>query len=200
MNIDQLVKSQFSHYMNRSWSDTESKCKFESLVMEFRKHVEAGEPFTESSHPYRPFNVAASAYQLSEYSKKETQVMEDLIRGELEKRGLLHAFLSEQTEYKSFDPGIYSLNGKRFTLKSELLPCDEFLGHPIYKHGDMTFTFEQVQRETVVGGGAPTNNVGTGNIAGVSPGQEPPGRRGKFFRRNLEDTKNLKKKVKKRTS
>ena len=30
------------------------------------------------------------------------------------------------------------------------------------------------------GGGVPANNVGTGNIAGVSPGQEPPGPKGGF--------------------
>lgn len=197
MNIDHLVKSQFNHYMNRPWSDTESKCIFESLVVEFRKQVEAGEPFTASSQLYKSFNVAACGYRLSQYSKKETDIMETLVREELEKRGLLQGFLSEQIEHKSLQAGIYYLNGKRFVLETELLPCDEFLGHPIYKHKDLVFTFEQVQKETVAGG-APTNNVGSGNIAGVSPGQEPPGRKGKFFRRNLEDTKNLKKKIKKR--
>lgn len=197
MNIDQLVKSQFNNYMNRPWSDSTSKCTFESLVIEFRKQVEAGEPFNKWSHPYRSFNVAACGYKLSQYSKKETEIMETLIREELEKRGLLQGFLSEEIEHKSLESGTYSLNGKKFVLETELLPCDEFLGHPIYKHNDLVFTFEQVQKETVAGG-APTNNVGSGNIAGVSPGQEPPGRRGKFFRRNIEDTKSLKKKLKKK--
>lgn len=80
-------------------------------------------------------------------------------------------------------------DGKRFVLETELLPCDEFLGHPIYKHGDLSFTVEQVKED------APVNAVGHGNIAGVSPGQEPPGKRGLYFFRNKKKTKELKKKL-----
>jgi hypothetical protein len=82
---------------------------------------------------------------------------------------------------------------KQLVLEEELLPCDEFLGHPIYRHEGMAFTIESVRMED-----APVNNVGGGNIAGVSPGQEPPGKRGMYFARNLKKTKDLNKKLKRK--
>jgi len=189
MNIDNLVTSQFRRFMTSPIK--EPKCVFERLVYEFRKQVEAGMPFNTWSQPYLPHMVAESGYQLNEFSKKETQVIESLIKEELEKYGLLHSMLNEQHEAKTIEPGKYSLsNGTRFELNAPLLPCDEFLGYPIYKHGDLRFTYEQVHHED-----APVNAVGHGNIAGVSPGQEPPGKSGLYLRRNKKKTKELKRKL-----
>lgn len=189
MNIDTLVTSQFRRFMSEPIK--EPKCVFESLVYQFRKEVEAGMPFNMESNSYRPYTVAESGYRLNEYSKKETQVIESLIKEELEKQGLLQSMLSEQHEPMAIDAGSYFLsNGKRFELDAPLLPCDEFLGYPIYKHENLVFTYEQVQHED-----APVNNVGGGNIAGVSPGQEPPGKRGLYLRRNKQKTKELKRKL-----
>jgi hypothetical protein len=195
MNTDILVASQFRRYMNNPLPE-EPKCIFESLVLKLRSCIEAGEPFNANSKSYLPFMVAESGYEVNEYCKKDTEIIESLIREELEKRGLLNQMISEDREYSMIDPGTYVLRGKRIVLASPLPPIDSFLGYPIYRHGDQVFTAEGLQKEN--GAVAPTNNVGSGNIAGVSPGQEPPGRRGKFFRRNLEDTKKLKKKIKKR--
>lgn len=86
MNIDTLVTSQFRRFMSEPIK--EPKCVFESLVYQFRKEVEAGMPFNMESNSYRPYTVAESGYRLNEYSKKETQVIESLIKEELEKQGL----------------------------------------------------------------------------------------------------------------
>lgn len=189
MNIDTLVTSQFRRFMTEPIK--EPKCVFETLVYQFRKEVEAGMPFNLQSQSYRPYMVAESGYQLNEFSKKETQIIESLIKEELDKHGLLESMLNEQRDPKAIEPGRYSLpNGKRFKLDAPLLPCDEFLGYPIYKHENLVFTYEQVQHED-----APVNAVGHGNIAGVSPGQEPPGKRGLYFKRNKQKTKELKRKL-----
>jgi hypothetical protein len=53
----------------------------------------------------------------------------------------------------------------------------------------MAFVLEDVKED------APVNAVGHGNIAGVSPGQEPPGKRGLYFYRNKKKTKELKRRT-----
>jgi hypothetical protein len=191
MNINALVTSQFRRYMNAPWSElSQPKCIFEKLVVNLRRQIEAGQPFTLANGTYQPFMVAECGYKLNEYCKKDTQIIEGLIKEELEKHGLLHSMINEEREPQAIAAGSYVLHdGKRFVLETELLPCDEFLGHPIYKHGDLSFTVEQVKED------APVNAVGHGNIAGVSPGQEPPGKRGLYFFRNKKKTKELKKKL-----
>jgi hypothetical protein len=108
---------------------------------------------------------------------------------------LAHNTIAEGVEPVAITSGTYTVWGmnKPMILEEELLPCDEFLGHPIYRHEGMIFTLESVRMED-----APVNNVGGGNIAGVSPGQEPPGKRGMYFARNLKKTKDLNKKLKRK--
>jgi hypothetical protein len=69
------------------------------------------------------------------------------------------------------------------------MPIGDIAGFPIYsvKIGEEQVTFTLLEAKKLskedgmgVGGGAPANNVGGGNIAGVSPGQEPPGPKGGF--------------------
>ena len=194
MNTDILVASQFRRYMNTPPSE-QPKCIFETLVLKLREQIEAGELFNSKS--YFPHMVAECGYRVNQYCKKDTEIIESLVREELEKRGLLEQIISEEHKSVVLDPGTYMVGGKKLVLNSSLHPSDVFLGYPIYSHQDMVFTAEGVQKED----GAvatPTNNVGLGNIAGVSPGQEPPGRRGKFFKRNMLNTKQLQKKLKKK--
>lgn len=138
--------------------------------------------------------IALRSIRLTEYCQAEAgngDFVEVIVREELEQRGLLNAVLLEDAQPRSIEPGQYYIRGiGKHKVEEAILPCDEFFGHPIYRIGKTMFTIEDVQRED-----APTNAVGTGNIAGVSPGQEPPGRRGKFFRRNVKKTKELKRKL-----
>lgn len=141
-------------------------------------------------------SVALRAMRIYDYCFHEVgegDFIEATIREELMRRDLLSSVLLEDAAPKAIQPGNYYIRGIGSTeVKEALLPCDEFFGHPIYRIGKVAFTIEDVQQEDST---APTNNVGTGNIAGASPGQEPPGRRGKFFRRNVKKTKELKRKM-----
>ena len=159
--------------------------------------MEAGEPFTIWSVPYAPHTVAEYGYKIREYCGDDMSegAIEKLMIEELNKRGLAHSTIMENAEPVVIPAGTIQVHGysTAIVLDEELLPSDEFLGHPIYRHDGKVFTIESVQRED-----APVNNVGGGNIAGVSPGQEPPGKRGLYFARNLKKTKELNKKLKRK--
>jgi len=123
---------------------------------------------------------------LKEYCEGEgadSNLIERIVSEQLDRKGLLHWTMNEETQPVAIEAGSYLIRGRRVSLDSQLLPTNEFFGFPIYKVGSMVFTIHDVQED------APVNAVGHGNIAGVSPGQEPPGRRGllskrKFRRRN----------------
>jgi hypothetical protein len=138
--------------------------------------------------------IALRGIRLTEYCRNELgngDFVEEILHEELDSRSILSAVLLEDAQPKAIQPGHYYIRGiGNHEVKEAILPCEEFFGHPIYRIGKTMFTIEDVQQED-----APTNAVGTGNIAGVSPGQEPPGRRGKFFRRNVKKTKELKRKM-----
>jgi hypothetical protein len=198
MDIEHLITQRFKHLMNCSWKDfPERKNMFETYIHKLRKVMEAGDSFTIWSHPYVPSQAVEYGYRLREYCSNDLSegVIERLLIEELTKRGLAHSTIMEAAEPVAISSGIYTVSGmnKQLVLEEELLPCDEFLGHPIYRHEGMAFTIESVRMED-----APVNNVGGGNIAGVSPGQEPPGKRGMYFARNLKKTKDLNKKLKRK--
>lgn len=199
MNIEHLITYRFKHLMSCTWSDfPKSKNRFENYIYKLRQHVEAGEPFSASSSPYQSSSVAEYGYMIREYCENDMPegTVEKLVMEELDRRGLVYNTIAENAEAVVIPSGTYEIHGwaAPVVLEQELLPCDEFLGHPIYRHEGKIFTIESVK----VKEDAPVNNVGGGNIAGVSPGQEPPGRRGQFFRRNLKKTEKLKRDLKKR--
>lgn len=106
------------------------------------------------------------------------EVVERLVTDELRGRGYEPHAISEEAHPVAIEPGKYLIRGRKIALESQLLPTDEFFGFPIYRVDNMVFTIHDVVRED-----APANAVGHGNIAGVSPGQEPPGRKGLMFAR-----------------
>lgn len=110
----------------------------------------------------------------------EPNLIERIVSEELDRKGLLHWTMNEETQPVAIEAGSYLIRGRKVTLDSQLLPTDEFFGFPIYRIGSMVFTINDVQED------APVNAVGHGNIAGVSPGQEPPGRRGLLFKRKVK--------------
>lgn len=198
MNIEHLITERFKHLMNCPWKDfPDRKNIFETHIYKLRKLMEAGEPFTISSHPYVPSHAVEYGYRLMRYCSNDLSegVIEKLLVDELTKRGLAYNTIMEDADPIVIPPGTYEVWGmsKPMILDEDLLPHDEFLGHPIYHHEGVAFTIESVRMED-----APVNNVGGGNIAGVSPGQEPPGKRGVYFARNQKKTKDLNKKLKRR--
>lgn len=198
MDIEHLITQRFKHLMNCPWNEfPKRQNRFETYIHKLRQVMEAGEPFSVWSSPYTPHKVAEYGYRIREYCGDDLldDTVEKLVIEELDKRGLVHSTIVENAEPVSISAGEIRIHGFASTvvLDDELLPSDEFLGHPIYRHGGKTFTIESVQRED-----APVNNVGGGNIAGVSPGQEPPGKRGLYFARNLRKTKQLNKKMKRK--
>ena len=198
MDIEHLITQRFKHLMNCPWKDfPERKNRFETYIYKLRQIMEAGEPFTIWSVPYAPHTVAEYGYKIREYCGDDMSegAIEKLMIEELNKRGLAHSTIMENAEPVVIPAGTIQVHGysTAIVLDEELLPSDEFLGHPIYRHDGKVFTIESVQRED-----APVNNVGGGNIAGVSPGQEPPGKRGLYFARNLKKTKELNKKLKRK--
>lgn len=80
--------------------------------------------------------------------------------------------------------GTFELNGKPVAFEQPVMPIDEILGFPIYRNGEELFLTLEAKKTNSEDGAAavavPANNVGSGNIAGVSPGQEPPGPKGGF--------------------
>ena len=79
--------------------------------------------------------------------------------------------------------GNYELHGETIMLEQALMPVGDIMGFPVYTlpNGTSFTLLEAKKLNTEDGmGGAPANNVGSGNIAGVSPGQEPPGPKGGF--------------------
>lgn len=198
MNIEHMIAQRFKHLMSCPWRDfPKSMNRFENYIYKLRQVMEAGEPFTVWSWPYTPHTVAEYGYKLHEYCGDDMSegAIEKLMVEELNKRGLAHKTITENAEPVAIPAGTYRIHGylTPIVLEEELLPTDEFLGHPIYRHEGKTFTIEAVAKED-----APTNSVGGGHIAGVSPGQEPPGKRGLYFARNLKKTKELNKKIKRK--
>ena len=84
--------------------------------------------------------------------------------------------------------GNYELHGETIMLEQALMPVGDIMGFPVYTLPNGTsFTLLEAKKLNTEDGmgagaasGAPANNVGSGNIAGVSPGQEPPGPKGGF--------------------
>ena len=140
-----------------------------------------------------PAQIALRGIMLREHCLSvvgDGDFVESILREELNAQGILDGVILEEANPKAINPGWYYIRGiGRTEIKDTVLPCEEFFGHPIYRIGKTMFTIEDVATT------APTNAVGRGNIAGASPGQEPPGKRGKFFRRNVKKTKELKRKM-----
>ena len=87
--------------------------------------------------------------------------------------------------------GLYEIHGVgRIEFNEPVMPVGDIAGFPVYRSDKYNLKFTMLEAKKLktedgmgagaVGGGAPANNVGSGNIAGVSPGQEPPGPKGGF--------------------
>lgn len=127
----------------------------------------------------RPGSLIASVLLLRELCSKDisdSTFIDNLVKEEMTKRGLHIDSITESAETpKPISAGRYSIRGKIVDVESDLLPIDECFGHPVYKLGNKYFIFSEAKK---VKEDAPVNAVGHGNIAGVSPGEQPPGPKG----------------------
>ena len=96
---------------------------------------------------------------------------------------VLEAITEGASEAAEIPAGEYVVRGRDVTLEESLLPTDECFGHPVYEANGLYFILSEVKKKFEED--APVNAVGTGNIAGVSPGQEPPGPKGGFKARMM---------------
>jgi hypothetical protein len=109
----------------------------------------------------------------SEYGGIEPSKYERIMAEYFSNNGInIRAFVGSENSVP--EPGIYSIAGRKYKIKN-IRAIGEVFGIPVYKAGKTVFTYSEAKRITEDGVGAsPANNVGTGAIAGVSPGQEPP--------------------------
>lgn len=127
----------------------------------------------------KPGALIASIMLLREMSRKnlsDPSIIDNLVKEELDKRGILLDTISESASLpKTIPSGEYLVRGRSIIVESDLLPTDECLGHPVYKSDGVYFIFSEAKK---VEEDAPVNNVGGGAIAGTSARSEPPGPKG----------------------
>lgn len=128
--------------------------------------------------------VAIRTLLLHEWCENDVtnpKLIETLVLDELNRRGYDPVAINEDAHPVAIEAGTYLIRGRRITLEQQLLPTDRFFGYPIYRVDAMPFTIHDVKED------APANAVGNasggGHIAGASPQQEPPGRKGILFKR-----------------
>lgn len=135
----------------------------------------------------RTGDIISTVMNLREYCSKDIDdvlMIDRLVEESFIQRGLVVDVLSESAEETVAIPaGVYSVRGREVKLEEDLLPIDECFGHPVYKAEGLHFILSEAKKK--FGEDAPVNAVGHGNIAGVSPGQEPPGPKGGFAGRMM---------------
>lgn len=211
--ISEYIKHKFHELMNTEWQEMPAyRCGIideNGKILKTRDLLETVEeksaypsPFyalcwnarnlmEHSDSPKAIGHLISTLYKLREFCKELNEnEFKEMLTKEMESRGINATVICEQPKYDAIEPGTYKIRGKSVTVESTLLPVDEYFGHPIYRIGKLVFTIEEITKED-----APVNAVGHGNIAGVSPGQEPPGKRGMYFHRNKKKTKELQRRM-----
>ena len=155
---------------------------FYALAWKFKKLLEGAKT---------PQEIAKALLSLHELREKthedllQPKTIDDATRTIFAEKNInLQPMLEENHDARPLI-GEYEINGKTVVLEQPLMPVDDIVGFPIYRNGDEVFISMEAKKVSKedgmsTGGGVPANNVGTGNIAGVSPGQEPPGPKGGF--------------------
>jgi hypothetical protein len=121
-------------------------------------------------------------------------VVDQMVAEKFAEVGVALESLSESASNPVAIPaGEYVVRGRACVWEEDLLPIDECFGHPVYRANGLYFILSEAKKRRM-GEDAPVNAVGGGNIAGVSPGQEPPGPKGGFAGRMMLSRKKKKKK------
>lgn len=135
----------------------------------------------------RTGDIISTVMSLREYCSKDigdVLLIDRLVEEAFLERGLVVDVISESAEETVALPaGVYVVRGREIKLEQDLLPIDECFGHPVYRAEGLHFILSEAKKKFEED--APVNAVGHGNIAGVSPGQEPPGPKGGFAGRMM---------------
>jgi hypothetical protein len=109
----------------------------------------------------------------TEYGGINPNKYESIIEEYFAKSGIsVQVFLQKENNF--LESGVYSIFGKKHKIKTAN-QIGEVFGIPVYKTEKTIFTYSEAKKISEDGVvAAPANNVGGGQMAGVSPGQEPP--------------------------
>lgn len=135
----------------------------------------------------RTGDIISTVMSLREYCSKDIDdvlLIDRLVEEAFLERSLVVDVISESAEETVALPaGVYNVRGREVKLEEDLLPIDECFGHSVYKAAGLHFILSEAKKKFEED--APVNAVGHGNIAGASPGQEPPGPKGGFKARMM---------------
>jgi hypothetical protein len=212
MDINALVSRKFKEVMETPWShmkafkhgliDEHGRLLKSKMELTVREEIEAW-PTPFWSMCWRVKRILESAKRDGVESRKNDLIStvmslrehcaEDIADVLMIDRIVEESFLSEGLVLEAitesaYEPteipaGEYVVRGREIVLEDGLLPIDECFNHPVYKANGLHFTLSEVKKKFEED--APVNAVGTGNIAGASPGQEPPGPKGGFKARMM---------------
>lgn len=208
MDINALITRKFNEFVSTPWTSTrafkQGLIDEDGRLVKRRSQMTAEEvkawpsPFwsmcwrikriLESSSPLdRKGDIISTTMMLREYCAKDIEdvlLIDRLVETAFLDRGVALEFLAESAaDSVTLPAGVYVVRGREVTLEEDLLPLDSCFGHPVYKTGSTFFILSEAKKK--VDEDAPVNAVGHGNIAGVSPGQEPPGPKGGFAGRMM---------------
>jgi hypothetical protein len=159
---------------------------FYTLMWNIKRLIDLNSPclLGKGIHIANKPEVVIRAFMLKEWCEKDVSdpdLIEKLVSDELYRRGIDPMAINEDAIPIAIEAGHYIIRGRKVVVEKQLLPTDRFFGYPIFRIGSMSFTIHDVKED------APANAVGNagggGHIAGASPGEEPPGRKGILFRK-----------------
>lgn len=181
MDIKQLISHQFNQVLSTSINEAPSEhTVFHTLCVRVKKLLETTEP---SSVHERCADIVSTTMKLRQYigsDISDATFADKLVAEKFTEIGVVIESLSESASTAVAIPaGEYLVRGRVCVWENDLLPIDECFGHPVYKVNGRYFILSEAKKKKV-GEDAPVNSVGGGMIAGVSPGQEPPGPKGGF--------------------
>lgn len=186
MNIKALIEHQFNRFVAMpEFMLASSQNKFARICRNINRLTENYNQYTIKT---RVGAVVRSILGLRDTfgdDIPDSNLSETLIKEHFLKYGIVLDTLSESARPPVPVPaGVYVIRGREVDITEDLLPVDECLGHSVYKTPQTGYFIIQEAKKKM-GEDAPVNAVGHGNIAGVSPGQEPPGPKGGFKARMM---------------
>jgi len=178
MNINALITHQFNKLVSNTTPTNGNKFAF--ICRQVKKMSESVTNETVHNHTSRVVRSILLLRDICVTDEAEPNLAENLIRQQFLKNGVILDVLAESALPPTpVRAGVYTVRGQVIELEEDLLPIDECLGHSVYRTPEAGyFLFSEAKKR--VDEDAPVNAVGHGNIAGVSPGQEPPGPKGGF--------------------
>lgn len=187
MDINALITHQFDKITTSPWSAMpDNQSKFVKLCVRVKKLAEAHDGQTIRNRVGAVVRSILTMRDLCLEDNADSNLAESLIRNYFLSQGIMIDTLAESSRPPVPVPaGVYVIRGREVNVNEDLLPIDECLGHSVYRANEVGYFILSEAKKKGVEEDAPVNAVGHGNIAGVSPGQEPPGPKGGFKARMM---------------